>query len=1443
MVGKRGGEEEGKEAKRQNTGVGGMPGGSQEEEVDMDVERELLEEENEQDMVEAFFDDQKPSSMDAPSLEDGDYGRNWCRPPLEEDQLDASTQPLVFQQIECDYTIQRAHKDFVPPELKGASVPVVRMYGVNRSGNSVCAFVHGFEPYFYVELPGSGFTPDDVDAFRQSLEKEIINSRGGGVTSGFKSVTRIEVEQKKSLWGYNPGQNKPFLKVTTLLPQFVSKSRTIIERGLNIPGLGHRAFRTYESNVLFILRFMIDCKIVGGNWLEFPKGSYQVRQGSDKATYSQLEVDVRYDSIVSHASEGEFMDLAKLRILSIDIECAGRKGHFPEAEIDPVIQIANMLTVQGEPEPRVRNILTLGSCAPIVGSEVMSFDKEAELLKKWADLVRKTDPDIIIGYNILKFDLPYLIDRANKLGVKEFSYLGRVKNSVVRMRDTVFSSKAYGTRESKEITIEGRVQFDLFTVIQRDHKLSSYSLNNVSATFLGEQKEDVHHSCITDLQNGNEETRRRLAVYCLKDAYLPQRLLDKLMYMYNYIEMARVTGVPLNFLLTRGQSIKVFSQILRKAQERGLLVPALKGGGQQDGVAFEGATVLEANAGYYTKPVATLDFASLYPSIMMAHNLCYCTLLPQSMVRTLNPEDYTKTPSGQYFVKSSLSKGILPEILEELLGARKRAKAELKKAKDEFLKGVLNGRQLALKVSANSVYGFTGATVGKMPCLEISASVTAFGREMIMHTKSLVTQKYCKANGYEFDSEVVYGDSVTADTALLLRDDAGKIETRRIDSISSSWKRRDDGKEVAYVPAVQVMTDTGFAKIEQVVRHKTKKQMYRVVTHNGIVDVTEDHSLLLEDASEVRPVDVQLGTRLLHANLSDIVVKERTLVSKQEAKVMGFFFGDGSCGKYGSGIDTKYSWALSNADYELLLYMQQLCPFPTKLLDTLKSSGVYKLVTVGDVKSVVVKYRAMFYNEHREKIVPQCILNASNEVVQAFWTGYYKADGDRGNLKPEEYHNADYVDMPCVRCDCKGKEGSLGLYLVGQRLGYNVSINTRADKPDIFRLTYTRNTQRRCPTAIKKIVNLGITEQYVYDLTTSNSHFHVGPGRMVVHNTDSVMIKFGNKDLKKSMDLGEEAAQYVSDTFVKPIKLEFEKCYFPYLLISKKRYAGLLWTETEKYDKMDTKGIETVRRDNCALVRNVVSSCLEKVLIEQDVEGAVSYVKRTISDLLQNKLDMSLLVVTKELSKTSYAAKQAHVELAEKMRKRDAATAPQLGDRVPYVIIKGLKGAKAYEKAEDPIYALENKLPIDYAHYVDHHLSLPLMRIFEPIIKNPKSLLVGEHTRKVVNPTGRKTGGGMMGFLTVGAKCLGCKTPLPKGAGNLCKHCKSQEADIYTKEVRALRDLEAGFNRLWTQCQRCSGSLHQDVLCTARDCPIFYRRKKTQVDLVEQQEKVNTFSW
>lgn len=104
---------------------------------------------------------------------------------------------------------------------------------------------------------------------------------------------------------------------------------------------------------------------------------------------------------------------------------------------------------------------------------------------------------------------------------------------------------------------------------------------------------------------------------------------------------------------------------------------------------------------------------------------------------------------------------------------------------------------------------------------------------------------------------------------------------------------------------------------------------------------------------------------------------------------------------------------------------------------------------------------------------------------------------------------------------------------------------------------------------------------------------------VIYGDTDSVMIKFGHESIEETMALGREAAEYVTAFFEQPIKLEFEKVYCPYLLMSKKRYAGLLWSNPEKYDKIDAKGIETVRRDNCPLVKDVVNTVLRKILIEK----------------------------------------------------------------------------------------------------------------------------------------------------------------------------------------------------------------------------------------------------
>ena len=360
--------------------------------------------------------------------------------------------------------------------------------------------------------------------------------------------------------------------------------------------------------------------------------------------------------------------------------------------------------------------------------------------------------------------------------------------------------------------------------------------------------------------------------------------------------------------------------------------------------------------------------------------------------------------------------------------------------------------------------------------------------------------------------------------------------------------------------------------------------------------------------------------------------------------------------------------------------------------------------------------------------------------------------------------------------------------------------------------------------------------------TVANGYEH--DAKVIYGDTDSVMVRFGVSNVADAMKLGLEAAGKVSEGFVKPIKLEFEKVYFPYLLINKKRYAGLYFTKAETWDKIDCKGIETVRRDNCPMVAKMLNNCLNKILVDRNPMGAVEFVKQTISDLLCNRIDISQLVITKELTKSDseYSAKQAHCELANKMRKRDAGNAPKLGDRVPYVIIAASKGTPAYQKAEDPIYVLENNVPIDAEYYLTNQLSKPLLRIFEPILGEGKAesiLLKGEHTRTKSVVTSKV--GALAAFTKKKMTCIGCKVPLEIETDAVCKHCKDKEGEIYQKQIASVASLEEKFSKLWTQCQRCQGSLHEEVLCTSRDCPIFYIRKKVQIELSEQDKILQRF--
>lgn len=254
--------------------------------------------------------------------------------------------------------------------------------------------------------------------------------------------------------------------------------------------------------------------------------------------------------------------------------------------------------------------------------------------------------------------------------------------------------------------------------------------------------------------------RGQVALYCQRDCDLLVYLLERLSILPNTVKMSQVTKTLLDDIANRGQQIKVFNLIYRFATERGFVINALDVGWDPD-ADFIGATVIEPDAGYHTNKIATLDFASLYPSIMRGHNLCYSSLVlnpqltaPQTLAemeaRGARFEQHEL--GGKRWVFQQHTTGILPNILEQLLTERKRKKREMKqydKASMDYR--LCDASQLALKISCNSVYGFTGVTVhGMLSCMPIANATTCIGRQMIDMTKA-----YVEEQGYV----VIYGDT------------------------------------------------------------------------------------------------------------------------------------------------------------------------------------------------------------------------------------------------------------------------------------------------------------------------------------------------------------------------------------------------------------------------------------------------------------------------------------------------------------------------------------------------------------------------------------------------------------------------------------------------------------------------------------------------------------
>lgn len=635
---------------------------------------------------------------------------------------------------------------------------LISIFGRTETGKSVCVTT-AFAPYFFIKLPKNS-TPDSSQLIYNKIKRE------------FPAVTGFAVIKKKDLWGFQNNESFPFMKLNFSTALAMRQCSYKLRRPLKDDQF---PLKMYESNIEPMLRLMHRSGIQSTGWLD--------TGDCIPSNVANVDIDL-FCSDWTKLKPVDRDDIAPFILASFDIETNSSTGKFPSADIpeDACFQIAITLKRHGETELFDKTCLCYKKTDPdLAGCNIVSFETERELLLGFRDYLVKHDVDILTGWNIFGFDLEYVYKRSRMTGCEdEFVQISKFKNYSCEMSYKKLSSSALGDNELKLFPMPGRFIFDLFHEVKREKKLDSYSLNFVATTYLGDQKIDMSpKEMFRRFKEEDPVKLREVAEYCIKDTTLPHQIMAKLYTFINLIEMAKATWVPACYLIERGQQIKVFSQLTRTARELGFMVPTIQYG-QVQSDPYQGATVLEAQSGAYYRPITALDFASLYPSIMRAHNLCYSTLVLDPKYDNLPGITYESFTVGEdenrrtYKFAQDVD-SLLPKILNDLAEFRKKAKKDMANAVGD-MKKVYDGKQLAYKVSMNSVYGFTGAGKGMLPCVAIASTVTCKGRSMIEETKNYVEANFPGAH-------VRYGDT----DSVMVEFDVG--DRTGVEAVEYSWQQ------------------------------------------------------------------------------------------------------------------------------------------------------------------------------------------------------------------------------------------------------------------------------------------------------------------------------------------------------------------------------------------------------------------------------------------------------------------------------------------------------------------------------------------------------------------------------------------------------------------------------------------------------------------------------
>jgi len=944
--------------------------------------------------------------------------------------------------------------------------------------------------------------------------------------------------------------------------------------------------------------------------------------------------------------------------------------------------------------------------------------------------------------------------------------------------------------------------------------------------FWSQAKDDVGPKEIFKLQEGNNDDRAIIGKYCVKDCSGCNLLFNKLQVGTNNIQMANVCFVPLQFLFTRGQGIKIFSLVSRKYKKEGYIFPVITKDGDSNDDGYEGAIVFEPVPGIYYAPLSTLDYASLYPSSIIHKNISRETQVLHSSYSNLDDYIYFDssfvnndgTVTKCKFAKRKDGKlGVIPQILSDLLKERSQVKQIMAKEKDLFKKNILDGLQLALKITANSLYGQLGAPTSPIFRKELAACTTSTGREMLLFAKKYVEEVYPGIiNGIIYGQKdiilknelikeikndekknakfsdnllksiehvknkkltirpiVRYGDSVVEETPIFVKIN-DEMKLIKISELGNDWYDYGD-KLACNLDNAYSWTEEGWTKIYRVIKHTTNKKIFRIVTNTGLVDVTEDHSLVDINKNKIKPAECNTNTEILHCSFpkfdydeydknfiltewedcqwKDGHTEHTTMIRAQELNLLmsTCIECDIYVNPYKNNFVMRKFCNRENKDYRI----KQIIDMTNHYYKDKDEIIVYDLETenhhfqagIGNI--VVHNTDSVFtdwqyfenceeVNENEQLKVWQYIVSFGRKLLGFFISGSEKR-------KWKEAYKSIYKTIPNLRfCYIDDEDKTLKIvkqfteerylpWLWSLQEAYNEG------KPNFkrlifewaeyvvndFGLTFVEKDKDYIENGIrfflKSFMKNYIIQPYVYYMENDKRVIKV----KILNNGSRYM---GQDALDLSIKTGILSSMLIKSRLPYPHDLEYEKTFDPFLILTKKRYVGHKYEFNPIKYSQNCMGIVLKRRDNAPIVKEICGGIVNKLIQEKNPKGAVKFCKESLNKMINGKYNIKYFLTSKSLKAyDNYKdyTRIPHAVLAKRIGERDPGNEPQSGDRITFGYIKVEGNSKKMlqgEMIETPEYITNNNLEINYSHYIEKQIKNPAVQFLELVIPNAKEI-------------------------------------------------------------------------------------------------------------------------